>query len=98
MQQPTTLAEAVDALEEVLGDEDKDFLQEATDPEGLALDLHHSLGRHIRNEWGLWQSSPLAQHLRAEHQLDHPDDMSHLIIERYIRTHIFTLWTALVDD
>lgn len=40
---------------------------------------HHSLGRHLRNEWGLWKDSILLTYFK-ELGLQHPDDMSGLIL------------------
>jgi len=40
------------------------------------------LGTWIRNQTGLERGSPAAESLRA-HGLDHPDDMSYVILEAY---------------
>jgi hypothetical protein len=56
------------------------------------------LGQFLRNEWGLWKDSALAQHLRQVHGIDHPDDMSHLILTRYCRVRYPTLWDRLAKD
>lgn len=45
---------------------------------------HFGLGMSIRNRWGLWAHSPLAQSLAAM-GAQHPDDMSGIIIESYWR-------------
>jgi hypothetical protein len=81
---PTTLDEAIVALDAILCQEDKDYLHNATDPEEAATFLHPSLGRHLRNEWDLWGDPPLAQHLKNL-GIDHPDDMSHQVIVAYCR-------------
>lgn len=41
---------------------------------------HHSLGRWIRNTWGLWQDSELKKDMEAR-GFTHADDMSQTIIE-----------------
>lgn len=91
---PETVQEAVEALDEKLCEEDKRALQYASDPEQVAVTLHHSLGRWIRNNWGLWQESKLAEALKAE-GFEHPDDMSHHIIVQYVARRAPTLWDRL---
>lgn len=46
--------------------------------------FHLSLGMWIRNNWGLWHGSRLAQHFNAM-GIDHPDDMSGIILTSYWR-------------
>jgi len=95
---PNTLDEAFVALDALLSAEDREFIQKTKDPERTVIRLHHTLGQHLRNEWGLWQNSELAQHLKREHGLDHPDDMSHFILVRYSRVWLPTRWDRLVRD
>jgi hypothetical protein len=55
--------------------------------EGSENDLsqyHFGLGMWIRNKWGLWGRTPLAQSLAAM-GAQHPDDMSGIIIHAYWR-------------
>ena len=94
---PKTLEECFPALDALLVQEDRDFLLKAEDINGALADLHHSLGRHLRNEWGLWDDSELFQHIKAKYRLDHPDDMSHLILERYVRHRFPTLWERISE-
>lgn len=98
MRKPETLNEAILALEALLGEEDKAFLDKATDPHAAAIELHHSLGRHLRNEWGLWHGSPLANHLREDHSVEHPDDMSHFILVEFCRRTVTSVWDRLGKD
>jgi len=96
---PTTLDEAFAALDAMLSDEDRRYLQEAEDPHKAAVSLHHSLGRHIRNEWGLWgDGSELKRHIRQKHGFIHPDDMSGLILREYCRARYPTAWDRLKGD
>lgn len=76
---PKNLDEAISVLDKELSKDDKKFLLE----EG-ALAAHHSLGRWIRNNWGLWESSELKGVL-MDKGFNHPDDMSNYIIEEYIK-------------
>jgi hypothetical protein len=75
---PKTLEEAVQQLDAMLSDDDKEYLME-----NGAISVHHTLGRWIRNEWGLWEDSELKESLEKE-GFSHPDDMSNHIIERFI--------------
>lgn len=78
---PKTLEEAIVALDNMLEEEDKQFLLKHG-----ALSVHHSLGMWIRNNFGLWEDSELKKNLIKE-GFFHPDDMSNFIIEEYI-THL----------
>lgn len=82
---PETLEDAVEALDKVLHAEDKRVL--LSDPAGY-VPMHHGLGRHLRNTWGLWHDSPLARHLKTVHKVEHPDDMSRKIVEAYVKANI----------
>ena len=75
---PETVEQALDALDKLLKPEDKKFLLE-----NGAISAHHTLGRWIRNEWGLWNGSKLKA-LLEERGYSHPDDMSNHILECYV--------------
>jgi hypothetical protein len=45
---------------------------------------HHSVGKWIRNEWGLWIGSQLKDYF-LKLGLKHPDDMSGVIIRSFHR-------------
>lgn len=93
MSVPTTLEEAFDALDKMLSDEDKEYLQK--NPDEAPIRLHHSLGRHLRNEWGLWSDSVLKTHLMEVHGIKHPDDMSGFILDEYARCRYPTRYDRL---
>lgn len=76
---PKTVDEAISTLEKILSDEDRDYLLE-----NGAISMHNSLGRWIRNEWGLWTDSELKNELKKK-GFEHPDDMSNYIIEEFIK-------------
>lgn len=76
---PKTVEEAIEFLDKELNKEDKEFLIEHG-----AVSVHHSLGRWIRNNWGLWKSSEL-KGLLVEKGYSEPDEMSNYIIEEYIK-------------
>ena len=76
---PKTVDEAVKTLAKVVSKEDRDYLLE-----NGAISMHDSLGRWIRNEWGLWTDSELKNELQKK-GFEHPDDMSNYIIEEFIK-------------
>ena len=77
---PNNLEQAIEYLDGLLQEEDKVYLLEHG-----ALSVHHSLGRWIRNNWGLWneENNKLKVNLKKL-GFEHPDDMSNYIIEQYI--------------
>jgi len=73
---PTTLEEAIELLHGGLTGEEVDAIYE--EPSEA---WHNSVGRDLRNSWGLWARSPLAIHIMNHYGLGHADDMSGLILE-----------------
>ena len=79
---PANIDEAMVELDgEILSYEDREYLMSLSEEEFLC-DTHHTLGAYLRNAWGLWFNSRLAQHLRAL-GISHPDDMSAYILATY---------------
>jgi len=78
---PNNLKEAIKELDEELSKDSKEYLLE-----NGALSVHHSLGRWIRNNWGLWdkEDNELKSNLKKL-GYEHPDDMSNYIIEQYVK-------------
>ena len=76
---PKTVDEAVKTLAKIVSKEDRDYLLE-----NGAISVHNSMGRWIRNEWGLWTDSELKNELKKK-GFEHPDDMSNYIIEEFIK-------------
>ena len=76
---PKTVDEAISTLEKILSDEDREYLLK-----NGAISMHDSLGRWIRNEWGLWTGSELKNELKKK-GFEHPDDMSNYIIEEFVK-------------
>lgn len=78
---PQNLQEAIEELDRKLNKEDKEYIVE-----NGSLAVHHSLGRWIRNNWGLWDEED--NEFKASLKklgYSHPDDMSNYIIKEYIR-------------
>ena len=92
---PNNLEQAIEYLDKELDERDKEYLfkEYILDLERAALSVHHSLGRWIRNNWGLWneEDNELKANLKKL-GYEHPDDMSNYIIEQYLEhlknTHI----------
>lgn len=78
---PTTLAEAHAQLEKQLPEEELRKI-DAMKSEDDMIEYHFGLGMGIRNSWGLWGPSPLAEHMR-ELGFTHADDMSSVILETF---------------
>jgi len=96
---PKTLEECFEILDEKLSSQDRSYLQDAEDPDAAAVSLHHSLGRYLRNTWGLWgDGSELKRCLREDHGITHPDDMSGFILREYCRARYPTRQQKLMED
>lgn len=78
---PLDLADCCVQLDQLLAEEDKEFIKNLPDREST-IQLHMSLGLWIRNNWGLWGGSRL-QNYFFDMGLDHPDGMSSIILEFY---------------
>jgi hypothetical protein len=95
--QPRTLEEALIALDQMLNDDVRAFLSVANEKTAVT-ELHSTLGRYLRNKWGLWQRSELAQHMEQVHGAKHVDDMSSIIIAAYCRRGILTRFQRILTE
>ena len=94
---PETLDEAILAIDNMLNEETRLFLSVANETTAVT-ELHHTLGRYLRNKWGLWQGSPLAKHMEQVHGATHVDDMSSIIISAYCRRGIKTRFQRVMSE
>jgi hypothetical protein len=79
---PKTLEDALQTLERA---GPADFLIQIREgDEDVVGSFHSGLGTWMRNNWGLWQKGPLYHDL-ARHGLQHPDDMSGVILTSFWR-------------
>ena len=46
---------------------------------------HHGIGMWIRNNWGLWKSEGELFNWFKENEINHPDDMSGIILKSFYR-------------
>ena len=77
---PTNLKEAIEELDKELPEDSKEYILEHG-----ALSVHHSLGRWIRNTWGLWEDHSELKYNMIKLGFIYPDDISNFIIEEYIK-------------
>lgn len=73
---------------ENLTEEDISELLKASKEE--LINLHHTLGQEIRNNFDLWFNEPLCKEFEKEIGFNHPDDISQYIIEE--------VWQNLQDE
>jgi hypothetical protein len=81
MEKPKTVKEAIRMVKEDLLKEKEVYELAVSDPEVFAIRMHHTYGRWIRNEWGLWSGGELHDDLKAK-GIHHPDNMSGYILRQ----------------
>lgn len=79
---PKDLTDAHVQLERLIPKEELQRIDEMKSEDQMIV-YHRNLGMHLRNEWGLWRGSRLADEMRRL-GFHHPDDMSAVIFQ--------TLW------
>ena len=85
MKQPNNLGEAVFTIGRLVV-EFSDFEESMLKTESMFLkDTHQGLGTWIRNTWGLWAADSRLWRDLKERGLDHPDDMSNMILICFYR-------------
>jgi len=86
MDTPGNIEDCFPEVEKILRDTDDFGITEFKDtPEKDMIVLyHHNLGRHLRNEWGLWRGSKLRDWF-VEKGITHADDMSNIILTSFHR-------------
>lgn len=91
MEIPKNLDEAIKGLGLLIQDccacpDDIDYLQEISiNEDSFTANLHMTLGRYMRNNWGLWKKEGELYDMFVQLGLEHPDDMSGLILTSYYR-------------
>ena len=80
---PETLKECYDILN-IVAEEDYDIMQDYSEKDFIAL-THHTTGRWIRNNWGLWQGNGNLCKFFKKLGIHHPDDMSSIIFSSFYR-------------
>ena len=84
LKKPRNLEQALFALGKTIDHETRRIIQELNDEDHISARLHHTLGRYIRNEWGLWAGGKLHDWFKSR-GIWHADDMSGIIITSYWR-------------
>jgi hypothetical protein len=67
-----------ECFQEMLKFGNLDDFKRLSEQEAVAT-THHTVGRWIRNNWGLWEDSILKEYF-VSFGIQHPDDMSGLVI------------------
>ena len=78
---PKDLKDCFIQLDKILSTKDREQIKNLKG-RSETIQFHHNLGLWIRNNWGLWGGSRLQKYL-LDKNLNHPDDMSSLILEYY---------------
>jgi hypothetical protein len=82
---PTKLSECFQRLDGIFSDApDGDWFKEASEEEAISQS-HHGLGTWIRDNWGLWDVNEQLHKYFKKLGLQHPDDMSGVILTSYHR-------------
>lgn len=76
---PKNLEESFVWLDENLEAKDKEY---AKDNFKFGVEQHHTFGRHLRNDWGLWSGSELKSWFNGL-GINHADDMTEIIFDSY---------------
>jgi len=76
MNNPNNLLEAIICLLKENDEESLNFFRQ-----GKPHDFHHSVGRNIRNDWGLWDEESELHNFFNSIGIYHADDMSGMIFE-----------------
>ena len=84
LKNPCNIDEAVIAFDYVLKPEDKERTWEWNE-EKFTANLHHNIGRWIRNNWGLWDENSKLHKWFKSIGIWHADDMSGIILTTYFR-------------
>jgi hypothetical protein len=77
---PSTLSEAHEELFKIF---DKDAISDFKLGRLSATSLHHGFGPQLRNYWGLWGESDLAQYFKSI-GVNHADDMYCIILDSFV--------------
>ena len=80
---PSDLDDALVELDRILGRRGRNEVLWAETEDEMAV-FHFGVGQWMRNNWGLWGNSRLANYFTAL-GVHHPDDMSGIILDSYWR-------------
>ncbi len=80
---PTQFEESLMKLDSMMNPKMEEWIKCLPDGEFSGY-VHHGFGRYLRNNWGLWGNSELADNL-SKMGILHPDDMSGIILDSYQR-------------
>jgi hypothetical protein len=75
---PEDLEDALDTLSNTLGERNLEILKSWPEDDAIGR-CHFSVGQWMRNNWGLWGGSRLAEYFHSL-GISHGDDMSAIIV------------------
>ncbi len=81
---PINLNDALNYLDCKWSDSDKEFFKNKKENDAVG-GIHHGTGRAIRNSWGLWKGNSEIANYFHELDINHPDDMSSIILTSFHR-------------
>ena len=91
---PQTLREGMERLKKEMKKEDLETFKMLG--EGDAVSMHFGMGMGLRNSWGLWHNSKIAQYLYAR-GITHPDHMSGVIMTSFVNYVQGKEWELEID-
>ena len=74
---PPTVMAAAECVVASLSEDDREYIKRG---DSLSR-AHMTVGRYLRNNWGLWEDSPIRRDAITSYQIAHADDISGLILE-----------------
>lgn len=80
---PVNLGEALVELDHLIDDAGRHEVMALSSSKDMSQ-YHHIFGMWLRNNWGLWSGSVLAEYFNSI-GIQHPDDMSGIILTSYWR-------------
>lgn len=84
---PTDLNECFVAIDKIMSRSEKTESEwfKTNEEKNVVATVHHSFGRHLRNEWSLWNKESALHKYFSNMGLWHADDISSVIITSYHR-------------
>lgn len=91
---PKTLKEGMERLKSEMKKEDLETFKMLNGSDSVSM--HFGMGMGLRNSWGLWHNSKIAQYLYSR-GVTHPDHMSGVIITSFINYMQGKEWKLKID-
>jgi len=79
---PQNIEEALIAVKEFFYPEELQEIDESPDIDNM-IKYHHTVGRAMRNYWGLWKKGTKLKEVFKKLGIHHPDDISSIILNSF---------------